>query len=167
MYKRIVVPLDGSDLAERVLPHVQNCMEGFQPDSVVFVRVVEPVPTIFDDTAAISSSTSREKMIAYTQKVEEERKSAAAEYLDGVRHRMKGEGVDLRSEVLVGRVAERLAEYIESQAMDLIIIATHGRSGISRWVRGSIAERVLSSSRIPVLMVRPDTGKKTANLSVV
>ena len=71
---------------------------------------------------------------------------------------MKGEGVDLRNEVLIGRVAERLAEYIESQEMDLIIIATHGRSGISRWVRGSIAERVLSSSHVPVLMVRAADG---------
>ncbi|CAB5091218.1 hypothetical protein D3OALGA1CA_904 [Olavius algarvensis associated proteobacterium Delta 3] len=160
MYKRIMVPMDGSDLAERVLPHVHSFLEGFRPDSVVFVQVVEPAPVIFDDTAAISSSTSREKMIDYAQKVEEQRKSAAAEYLDGIVHRVKGEGVDLRSEVLVGRVAERLAEYIESQAMDMIIIATHGRSGISRWVRGSIAERVLSSSRVPVLMVRPDTGIK-------
>ena len=159
MYKRIMVPLDGSELAEGVLPHVKGFIAGFPVESVVFARVVEPAPTIFDDTASISS-TSRQKLITNTLRIEEQRKSAAAEYLDGVVDQMKCEDVDLRSEVMTGRVAESLTEYIESQGMDLVIIATHGRSGVSRWVRGSVAERVLSSSRVPVLMVRPGSAKR-------
>ena len=160
MYKRIMVPLDGSELAEGVLPHVKAFVSNFPVESITFVRVVEPAPMIFDDTASISS-TSREKMIADTKRIEEHTKLVASEYLDGVANRMKREGVDFQSEVLTGRVAERLAEYIESKGIELVIIATHGRSGISRWVRGSIAERVLSSARIPVLMVRPGSGKQT------
>jgi len=156
MYKRIMVPLDGSELAERVLPHVKAFLSAFPAASAVLVRVVEPSPVMFDDTASISS-TSREKMIADIKRIEEQRKVSAAVYLDGVADRMKHEGVGLTSVVLTGRVAERLAEYLENQNFDLVIIATHGRSGISRWVRGSIAERVLSSSRVPVVMVRPES----------
>jgi len=157
MYKRIMVPLDGSELAERVLPHLKALHSAFPEASAVLVRVVEPSPVIFDDTASISS-TSREKMIADLKRVEEKRKSDAAAYLDRVIQKMTSEEEKFTSVVLGGRVADRLAEYIENQDIDLVIMATHGRSGISRWVRGSIAERVLSSSRVPVLMVRASGG---------
>jgi len=153
MYKKIMVPLDGSELAECVLPHVEGFIGGCQVGSIVFVRVVEPAPTKFDDTAAISSS-GREKLIEATRRIEEKRKSAAARYLKGVVDRLKPEGVQLKTEVLIGRVADSLADYTEAGEIDLILIATHGRSGLSRWVRGSIADRILRFSRVPVLMVR-------------
>jgi len=71
--------------------------------------------------------------------------------------RLKDEGTELHSEVLVGRVADSLADYTEKNDIDLILIATHGRSGVTRWVRGSIADKILHSSNAPVLMVRaPD-----------
>ena len=148
-----MVPLDGSKLAECVLAHVEGFITGCQVSSIVFVRVVEPAPTKFDDTAAISSS-SREKLIENTRRIEEDRKSAAGQYLEGVAGRLKPEGVILKTEVLIGRVADSLADYTETNEIDLILIATHGRSGISRWVRGSIADRILRFSRVPVLMVR-------------
>ncbi len=61
-----------------------------------------------------------------------------------------------KAEVLVGQVADRLVDYIDANKIDLVLIATHGRSGISRWVRGSVADKVLRSSHAPVLMVRAD-----------
>jgi len=56
--------------------------------------------------------------------------------------------------VLSGRAAETLAEYATRNEVDLIVIATHGRSGVSRWVMGSVADRLLRSVNAPVLMVR-------------
>jgi nucleotide-binding universal stress UspA family protein len=161
MYKKIMVPLDGSKLAECVLPYVESFITGFQVSSIAFVRVIEPSPTRFDDTASLSS-TSRDKMIETTKRIEEQRKSNAAEYLEGAAGRLKHEGVVLETEVLIGSVADSLAEYTETNGVDLIIIATHGRSGISRWVRGSIADRVLRFSRVPVFMIPADDkmGKK-------
>ena len=133
MYKKIMVPLDGSELAECVLPHVEGFIAGFQVGSIVFVRVVEPAPTRFDNTASLSS-TSRDKIIETTRRIEEKRKSAAADYLEGVVSRLKRDGVEFETEVLIGRVADSLADYTETKGVDLILIATHGRSGISRWV---------------------------------
>ena len=153
MYTNIMVPLDGSELAECVLPHVEGFIAECRVKSIVLVRVVEPAPMKFDDTAAISA-TSRELLVENIRRIEEKRQSAALDYLNGVARRLKQEGVKISAEVLVGRVAESLADYTETKGIDLIIIATHGRSGISRWVRGSIADKVLHFSPVPVLVVR-------------
>lgn len=153
MYTSIMVPLDGSELAECVLPHVEGFITACQVKSIVLVSVVEPAPARFDDTASISAS-SRELLAENIRRIEEKRRSAAFDYLNSVERRLKHEGVKITAEVIVGRVAESLADYTETKGIDLIIIATHGLSGISRWVRGSIADRVLRFSPVPVLMIR-------------
>jgi nucleotide-binding universal stress UspA family protein len=148
MYEKIMVPLDGSELAECVLPHVEGFIKGCHVSDVVFVRVVEPpapVPSYYGEASIRPES--------YVE-TEPARKSAAKDYLDQIKNRLKYEGTELHSEVLVGRVADSLADYTEKNDIDLIIMATHGRSGITRWVRGSIADKILRSSNVPVLMVR-------------
>jgi nucleotide-binding universal stress UspA family protein len=153
MYKKIMVPLDGSELAECVLPHVQAFISGCQVGVIVLVRVVEPAATSYKG-AYVTSAEDLAKIDDNTKKIEEERKNNAAEYLKGVVSRLKLDGVKCQTEVLSGKVADSLADYVEANAVDLILIATHGRSGVSRWVRGSIADRILRASRVPVLMVR-------------
>ena len=69
-------------------------------------------------------------------------------------NQLKDEGATLHAEVLEGRVTESLAQYALDNNIDLILIATHGRSGVTRWVRGSVADKVLRSANVPVLMVR-------------
>jgi nucleotide-binding universal stress UspA family protein len=68
--------------------------------------------------------------------------------------RSKFGGAKLQTEVMMGKPADSLAEYAEKNGVDLIVIATHGRSGVSRWVFGSVADRVMRSACVPVLMVR-------------
>jgi len=89
--------------------------------------------------------------------MEEEERSSAARYLKGVISRVKQGGIKYKADILVGKIADSLVDYAEANEIDLVLIATHGRSGISRWVRGSIADRVLRSSCAPVLMVRADS----------
>lgn len=145
MYKKIMVPLDGSDLAECVFPHVATLAEGGQVKNIIFVRVVEPFHQPTGDFVI------DHKQIA---KIEIENKLAAETYLKQVVNRVKYEGISVESQVLFGRVAEGLADFAAKNQVDLIVIATHGRSGVSRWVWGSIADRILRSSCVPVLMVR-------------
>lgn len=145
MYEKIMVPLDGSELAECVLPHVEGFIKGCHVSNVVFVRVVEPI-TAPVGNVYIGREESRER--------ESTRKSAVKDYLNQIVDRLKHEGTELHSEVLVGRVADSLADYTEKNDIDLILIATHGRSGVTRWVRGSIADKILRYSNVPVLMVR-------------
>ncbi len=156
MYKKIMVPLDGSDLAECVLPQVDGFVAGLQGETIIFVTVIEPTPTHYSEMGSDIDPHVFEIMQKNTKMVDEERISYAARYLKQVIYQVKQDGVKYKAEVLVGQVADRLADYIDANKIDLVLIATHGRSGISRWVRGSVADKVLRSSHAPVLMVRAD-----------
>jgi nucleotide-binding universal stress UspA family protein len=153
MYKKIMVPLDGSELAECVLPHVEGFIANCQVSTIVFVRAVKPEPMV--SRGAYSSGEVNITVIEENnKKIEEEKKISAGKYLESVVNRINHDGVEFQTEVLLGTVAESLIDYTESNNVDMILIATHGRSGVSRWVRGSIADRILRGSSIPVLMVR-------------
>ena len=145
MYNKILVPLDGSGLAECVLPHVEAFAKGFKTSAVILVRVVEP---------EIPHSGEHGFSQELYNKRKSDRKSSAKDYLDKIVNRLKDKGAALQAEVLEGRVTESLAQYALDNDVDLILIATHGRSGVTRWVRGSVADKVLRSANVPVLMVR-------------
>ena len=143
MYHKILVPLDGSELAECVLPHVEAIAKGCGVKEIKFLRVIEPW---------------RDHPHYYTTQpllqIMSELKVDAESYLDKVVNDNKYEDVDTKSEVIEGKAADIIADYATKENIDLIIIATHGRSGVSRWVRGSVADRILHSACVPVLLIR-------------
>ena len=148
MYQKIIAPLDGSQLAECVLPHVEAIGKGCRARNVVFVRVVEPVPkTLVGGDYTFSNEEWR--------RMELEQTVVAQNYLNQLVSRINYDWVGVQSEVIIGgSVSDGIADYAVKNEVDLIIIATHGRSGISRWVWGSVADRVLRSAGVPVLIVR-------------
>jgi nucleotide-binding universal stress UspA family protein len=145
MYQKIMIPLDGSKLAECVLPHVEALARGCDIVDVALVRAVQPLQLTVGDFALEASQVAR---------VDAESKAEAAKYLDEVAKRLSAGGARVTTEVLVGKDTEALADYATNNAFDLIVIATHGRSGIKRWVWGSVADRLLRAACVPVLMVR-------------
>ncbi len=149
MYKKILVPLDGSELAECVLPHVESIVKGCGVETVAFVRVVEPIHIpIIGGEGYISSTDDWKRM-------ESESRAAAQNYLNQLMDRVKYNGINVEPEVLDGgRAPDMIADYASKSEVALIIIATHGRSGASRWVWGSVADRILRSACVPVLMIR-------------
>ena len=148
MYRKILVPLDGSELAECVLPHVESIAKGCDGKNVVFLRVVEP----FHLSGAEASDYFSEEDI---KRADSENRVDAENYLKKLVNQTKYDGVKVQSVVLMGQAAENISDYATKNGVDLIIIATHGRSGVSRWVWGSVADRVVRSSSMPVLLVRP------------
>ena len=149
MYKKILVPLDGSELAECVLPHVEAIAKGCAVKDVVLVRVVEPAMLAFggaDEDNFINAEM--------WTRIESEHKAAAQKYLDQLVSQLNLAKDNVRTEVLYGGPADSIANYATENKVDLIAIATHGRSGIGRWVIGSVADRILRSAGVPVLMVR-------------
>ena len=147
MYTKIMVPLDGSELAECVLSHVEAFISQCQIRTIVFVRIIEP-------TFSMTSGKNPDKLQKEIESRENERKSAAEKYLKQVIAKMPEGDAKIEIEVMVGRAADKLADYAENNDIDLILMATHGRSGVGRWVRGSVADRILRAASIPVLMVR-------------
>jgi nucleotide-binding universal stress UspA family protein len=150
MYKKIMVPLDGSDLAESVLPHVKAIASGSQVMQVVLVRVVDPLgyPIMVRVHGEFGIPDKK------GEQIQQERNKAAETYLQKVEKQLKAEGLEISSAVLEGEIAETLIHYATENSVDLIVMTTHGRSGISRWLLGSVADRMVSHSCVPVLMVR-------------
>ena len=150
MYNKIMVPLDGSDLAECVMPHVEAITAGCKITNVVFVRVVNPVQLPVSVPARGEFGFGEKER----RELEGQRKHTADTYLKKIVENTCLEGARLNYEVLEGKVADTLAHWAEENGVDLIVIASHGRSGVSRWVMGSVADRVLRSACVPVLMIR-------------
>lgn len=155
MYKKIVVPLDGSKLAESVLPHVESIAKGCSTEEVTLVSVTERIiglgqKTIIHTTETIPAVEPVVRMPVAVGKMQEQ----AERYLNRIAKRLDKKGIKVRTEVLLGDPAYEIASFAEENGGDLIIMASHGRSGVSRWTHGSVADRVFRVSKVPVLMVR-------------
>ena len=127
MYKKIVVPLDGSELAECVLPHVEAVVKGCESPEVIFLQVIEPPAAPF--TYRYVSEEERQKFAAEDSA---EARRAAAAYLDEVVKSTNYSVSKVHSEVIIGKPAETIADYATKNEADLVVLATHGRSGVSR-----------------------------------
>lgn len=145
MYKKILVPLDGSELAEKVLPHVTALAKGGGTE-VTLLTVIQP--TLGPAGAKIEAMPDvlAERMAAL--------KTEALIYLEKVQRDLKGKGVTAQCVAQEGDVASQIIFLAEKQGFDLITMATHGRTGIDRFVMGSIAEKVVRSTVKPVLLIR-------------
>ena len=148
MTSRILVPLDGSALAERALSSAMMLAQGLPADVVLFGAVsISPDYEILGHTL--------HDVEAHMERLEAE----ASEYLGRVAARLQKSGLAVRAVVRRGPAAEAIVDYAEKMDIQQIVMATHGYSGISRWRHGSVAERVLQSASAPVLMICAKGGK--------
>ncbi|MFH1087551.1 MAG: universal stress protein [Chloroflexota bacterium] len=147
MYSKIMVPLDGSKVAECVLPHVEAVMSGCRAATVIFVRVAEPLPLPLVGEEVAYSPRDWDRL-------NEDSRAVATAYLNNIVSGIRYEGATVKTQVLYGNPADSLADYATKNNVELVVIATHGRSGVRRWVWGSVADRLLRSLCLPVLMVR-------------
>jgi nucleotide-binding universal stress UspA family protein len=136
MIERIVVPLDGSALAEEILPHVRKILR--RADSVVIlVRAAIPAPA--EDGMVVAEGTL----------------GANQEYLRGVQDRLVEQGVRVTSRSYVGSAASVILDVAKQVGATMIAMATHGQTGLKRLLLGSVAENVIRQSPVPVLVARP------------
>ena len=136
-FSRILVPLDGSALAEGILAQVRE-LGGPLGATLTLVRVVErPTYPMLD----VSAAQAREA-------------EEAVRYLDRVKAGLEAEGFRVQTEALLGDPATAILDHVAKAEADAIAMSTHGRSGLGRWLLGSVAEKVLSGSEVPVLLYR-------------
>jgi len=145
-YRKIIVPLDGSKLAECVLPHAEAIALSCQVKLIELVYVVTPVEVHIRPFVPFDESQEREMNLAAVKE--------AADYLAGIKTTFAAKGINAISRVLSGSAASTLAYDIAQSGVDLVVICTHGRSGPSRWAWGNIADRLLHATCTPVMMVR-------------
>lgn len=136
MYKKILVTLDGSETAEEILPHIQALSGSDGEVHLLRVAMAHTLPGV--DPTDAQAKVVRE----------------GEDYLKAVEDRLKQTGIKVESHVRYGHPAEEILDHIEHRNVDLIAMTTHGRSGVGRWLMGSVAEKVVRSCPIPVLVVR-------------
>src|SRR5919202_7128286 len=148
MFQQIMVPLDGSELAERALPCAARL--GVATGATLhLVHVVELAPPLTWPFAPAYLPGS-----VYDDLVAQEIQQATA-YLDKMRERVAAGGVHVRTEQMVGYAAATLLDYERDAGIDLVVMCGHGRTGLARFALGSVAEHLLRHGTAPVLLVRP------------
>ena len=148
MYQKILVPLDGSELAENALTQVRNLAGGGGVGEVILLNAVEI------DLMGLSSIHTRSIDLPSLRKGHFEK---SQKYLEKIESQLSSEGMKVKTESLEGRPAQTIVDYSKKNGVDLIVIATHGYSGMKRLMFGSVALRVLHDSHAPVLLIRPES----------
>lgn len=150
-YERVLVPLDGSPLAEAVLPFAEK-LAGPVDSELLLLRVVEPLAP----AAALAAAGVPAPDELFLRQVE------ARRYLDEVARRLGDKGLRVRTLLGHGPAASEIVAVAKAERADLIAMSTHGRGGLGRLLFGSVAEAVLRAAPVPVLMVRMTPGAATA-----
>lgn len=153
--RSILVPLDGSELAEAVLPLVTDLARSIGA-SVTLARVVPFLGGIY----MASPYAPLVVPDTFDQAMEDARTTARA-YLDAAAERLRRAGITVETVERDGDPASRLLSLMDEEHYDLVVAATHGRTGITRWVMGSVAEHLIEASHTPVLLVRSVVPAKT------
>lgn len=141
MIKKILVPLDGSKLAEKSLPYAEALAEKLGA-GLILTWVLHPLIVMSDYGAS-----SYETIITLE-------KNEATQYLTRTQIELQKRHLPVRINILEGRAADAIIELACQERVGLIVMSTHGRSGLSRWVHGSVATKVLQHAPCPVFLVR-------------
>jgi len=159
MYNKILVPLDGSKLAECALPHAEELARRFEAQELILVSATERVSRQTRAPEARELYHAREDPMFQKGGLEitvtfGKKEVQAQRYLGRVAKRLKAKGFKVRTDVLCWPPAESIAGYAERNEADLIVMSSHGRSGVSRWAHGSIASKILQLSCVPVFVIK-------------
>jgi nucleotide-binding universal stress UspA family protein len=149
MYNRVLIPLDGSLMAEQALPHAIAQARQFHAE-LILLRVVEPF--------AHARGMSR----ADLERIRQQTRIWADEYLERIAADIQQQEVLVRKVTIDGLPHTGIAEFAETNQVDLIVMSTRGQSGLSRWLMGSVADRVVRGATVPVLLVRAAKKKTEA-----
>jgi nucleotide-binding universal stress UspA family protein len=141
MFQKVLVPMDGSELAEHAISHVRSILREGSAGEVTLLHIKK-----IDLPPGFNPNMVRRPVFA-----------AANKYLGEMESRMVYAGVKVKTKVLEAhRTATTITEYAQKNGMDLIVMSTHGYTGLKKLLLGSVAADVLSQSPVPVLMIRPE-----------
>ena len=144
MYRKVLVPLDGSELAECALPEVMKLARGGIVGEVILLNVVD-IPSLWV-AEGLDVMKLKNALLVKSQ-----------DYLSDVQSRLSREGLNVMDVVMEGKTAQTIVDYSRENAVDLLVLATHGYTGMKQLMFGSVALRVLHDAHVPVLLIRPES----------
>jgi nucleotide-binding universal stress UspA family protein len=140
---KILAPLDGSDIGESALPYAEAIASSSR-GSINLLQVISPPGTV---EANLLGGPDWRKFVKAMH-------DAGEDYLKGIAERLNSKNIKVTYEIATGDPADKIVEYATNIRASMVAMSTHGRTGITRWVLGSVADKVLHGARIPILLVR-------------
>jgi nucleotide-binding universal stress UspA family protein len=148
-YKKIVVPIDGSGWSERAISHAVDIAH-HNNSELILLHVFKPPANEYIGEIALAHQEDQ------LQQLREE----AKQHLMALRNQIRSEKITVRVQFIEGTgVASIICDYINNEGVDLVVMSSHGRTGISRWLFGSVAQKVMQGVNVPVMIIRPDKGE--------
>ena len=147
LIKRILVPLDGSKVAEQIVPHAEELARCMGAELILF-QAYESFLGVISGEAMVTMSAEEIK------EANRHREEDAKAYLRTIAGTLREMGLTVSEVVVPGDPADVILSYAESNAVDMISMSTHGLSGLKRWVFGSVTDKALHAGNMPVLVVR-------------
>jgi nucleotide-binding universal stress UspA family protein len=155
MYEKILVPLDGSKVGEAALPNVEDMVLKFASCMGVEITLLQVISDLTFDFLTDNDAAQ----LPYSKVDLEMIEQMAKKYLESKAEPMRKKGINVHTMVVEGHAPDEIIKAAQKINADLIAMSTHGRSGIGRWALGSITDKVLHESRIPVMTVRANASK--------
>ncbi len=153
MFKRILVPLDGSHDSSKAVDMAGDIAEKFDAE-VLLLRVVVPEGAAIAAMTAPESASSAQIAIEAAEEMVRQDKAAGRKYLAGLRKTLQDRGVKTSTVVEVGAAAKIIQQVAKQEKADLIVMMTRGNTGVKRVLLGSVADAVVRSAVAPVLVIR-------------
>ena len=151
-YKKIVVPVDGSGWSDRAIPHAARIAKNNDAE-IILLHVYHSAIAEYKDSLALAKQD---------ELVDQERERIK-NHLISLRNDLRSQGITVRGHIIDGRnPAHQICKYVEGEGADLVIMSTHGRTGLARFVFGSVAHKVMQRLNVPVLLIRPDNPEETS-----
>lgn len=160
-YTKILLPLDGSEFSAQALPHAEAIVSAHGAELILFEVIEDPLRLMVTAPGISVATTGSSGIIGVgptkpDDKFHIEAMDAAKRSLDELVTSLKHRKVNAVADIDTGDPAECIVDYAAGHDVDLIVMNTHGRTGVRRWVYGSVTRKVLEAAPCSVLVVRPD-----------
>ncbi len=153
MFTRILVPLDGSELAEKALPVAEGLARALG-GTVHLLQVVSRLPILEASRASgFETAQSIELSLETARRQVQAQVERGQQYLGRVADGLQASGIAAQTTVREGAADEQIIAYVKEQGIELVVMSTHGYSGLRRFFVGSVTDRVVRSGEVPVLVV--------------
>ena len=145
-YKKILVPWDGSGWGRRAIPHAMDIALANNSELII-LYVFRPPGTEYADQISLAGQEGQINQL----------RNNVEQSLTGVANELRNQGISVRTLILESTgVASAICDFVRDEDIDLVVMSTHGRTGIARFLFGSVAAKVMEEVKVPVLLVHPD-----------
>jgi nucleotide-binding universal stress UspA family protein len=157
MFKHVLIPLDGSELAERALEQAEHILGAGEGEITLLTAVNPPEFFTYDsyNGQTLAPAMMSARAAVNYQAITDELVKDAQSYLDRIAQRLQSAGYRVHRKIEIGLPAEAILKTAEESRADAIVMSTHGRSGLSRWILGSVTHKVLSAANCPIFITPP------------